>query len=188
MTELRRRDAARTRGLLLDAARARFTQDGYAATRLRDVADDAGVNVALVSRYFDGKEGLFAACLSAAQDDLRRDAAKTLGRVAEAITAQIAGPDADIQPNQLLLLLRSSGDERAEEIRLGILRGHAERLAATAGPGTAGDVILRAEMLLAAVAGIVLLRRSGLAPLSAATEDDLLTPLRDLVAALLPAS
>ena len=66
----RRRDAASTRQLLLDAARRRFARDGYAATTVRDIADDAGVNVALISRYFDSKEGLFEACLAAAVDEL----------------------------------------------------------------------------------------------------------------------
>src|SRR5262249_4490858 len=51
----RRRDAATTRQLLLDAARQRFAIDGYAATSVRDIAHDAGVNVALINRYFTSK-------------------------------------------------------------------------------------------------------------------------------------
>src|SRR3954467_2700576 len=66
------RDAGRTRQLLLDAARRRFAEDGYAATTVRDIAEDAGVNVALTSRYFTSKEGLFEACLSTAGEELRR--------------------------------------------------------------------------------------------------------------------
>src|SRR5687768_16792368 len=59
-----RRDAARTRRRLLEAARRRFARDGYATSTVRDIADDAGVNVALISRYFTSKEGLFEACLT----------------------------------------------------------------------------------------------------------------------------
>src|SRR4051794_36587391 len=70
----RHRDAAKTRQLLLDAALRRFASDGYAATTVRDIADDAGVNVALISRYFESKEGLFEVCLTTAVDDLRRAA------------------------------------------------------------------------------------------------------------------
>ncbi|GAA3163585.1 TetR family transcriptional regulator [Nonomuraea salmonea] len=69
---VRRRDAARTRQRLLDAALKRFAHDGYAATTVRDITDDAGVNVALVNRYFQSKEGLFEACLEAASEELRR--------------------------------------------------------------------------------------------------------------------
>ena len=50
------RDAANTRRLLLSSARRRFAQDGYSATRVRDIAADAGVNVALINRYFSSKE------------------------------------------------------------------------------------------------------------------------------------
>lgn len=43
-----------------------------AATTVRDIADDAGVNVSLISRYFACKEGLFEACLTEAVDELGR--------------------------------------------------------------------------------------------------------------------
>ncbi|MFB9185934.1 TetR/AcrR family transcriptional regulator [Dactylosporangium sucinum] len=179
----RRRDADRTRRLLLDAALVRFTRDGYAATRLRDVAEDARVNVALVSRYFESKEGLFAACLTKAGDELRRSPGDaSLETAPAAIAAQIVGRALPERPYQLLLLLRSSGDERAEQIRLGVLRGYSERLAAAAGEP---HRLLEAQVVLAATAGLVLLRKSGLEPLGTATEDDLAGPLRDMIEALL---
>ena len=40
-------------------AQRHFTRNGYEATKVREVADEAGVNVALVNRYFGSKEGLF---------------------------------------------------------------------------------------------------------------------------------
>lgn len=42
------------------AARKVFTQKGYAATRTRDIAQEAGINLALLSYYFRSKEKLFA--------------------------------------------------------------------------------------------------------------------------------
>jgi AcrR family transcriptional regulator len=188
----RRRDATRTRQLLLEAARRRFALAGYAATTVRDVADDAGVNVALISRYFDSKEGLFAACLTAAVEEMRENTGDPArDRIAEKIAEQVAGTAGEGRAHEtLLLLLRSSGDERADQIRLGVLRGHGERLAATVGwqPGTPDDdhLILRAQLVLCASIGMALLRSSGLQPLAAATQEDLLTPLQDLVDALLP--
>jgi AcrR family transcriptional regulator len=189
----RRRDAAGTRRLLLDAARRRFARDGYAATTVRDNADDAGVNVALISRYFASKEGLFEACLVGAVDELGRTVAEDLAleQVPHAIARQLAGPGIDDHPNRLLLLLRSSGDERADQIRLDILRSFAERLASTAG-WRSGDpdgdqLLLRAQIMLAAAFGIALLRASAaLEPLASAGQQDLLGPLQDLVGALLP--
>lgn len=42
-----------------EAARKVFTQKGYAATRTRDIAEEAGLNLALLNYYFRSKEKLF---------------------------------------------------------------------------------------------------------------------------------
>lgn len=67
-TEPPRRDADATRHTILRAARQRFAADGYARATIRAIAGDAGVDPALVIRYFGSKELLFAA---AARFDLR---------------------------------------------------------------------------------------------------------------------
>jgi AcrR family transcriptional regulator len=59
----RRPGPSTTREAILAAARERFSAQGYERTRLRDVAGDAGVDVALVHYHFKSKEGLFAAAL-----------------------------------------------------------------------------------------------------------------------------
>jgi AcrR family transcriptional regulator len=41
------------------AARKIFTKKGYAATRTRDIAEEAGLNLALLNYYFRSKEKLF---------------------------------------------------------------------------------------------------------------------------------
>jgi AcrR family transcriptional regulator len=50
----------RTRAAILAAAQELFAEQGYERTTVRDVAARAGIDPALVIRYFDGKEGLFA--------------------------------------------------------------------------------------------------------------------------------
>lgn len=189
--ERRSRDAARTRQLLVDAAFRRFARDGYAATTVRDIADDAGVNVALISRYFRSKDGLFEACLADAVDELRRIAGTVSGfsQISEAIVRQ--GTLSEGRPHDVvLLLLRSSGDPQAETMRIGLLRTFSEHLASTAGwrPGDAGgdELLLRAQLLLALTIGMTVLRVSpGLEPLASAQAHDLAEPVRDLVNALL---
>lgn len=57
----RQRDPERTRKLILDAAIAEFGAHGYAGARISAIAARAGVNVQLISYYFDGKEGLYQA-------------------------------------------------------------------------------------------------------------------------------
>jgi AcrR family transcriptional regulator len=188
----RRRDADRTRQALLDAAHRRFARNGYAATTVRDIAQDAGVNVALISRYFESKAGLFEACLESAGRAMSRSAGTvtTPGEVAAAIGRQTAAAPDSGPPDELLILLRSSGDEHAERIRIGVLRSYSERLSDLAAPGTGRradeDALLRAQLVLAAGMGIGLLRAAGgPEPLMSATEADLAAPLRDLVEGLL---
>ena len=61
----RRRDAQATRASILEAAKAQFARLGYDHAGLRDIAAEAGVDVALIKRYFGGKEGLFTEALKA---------------------------------------------------------------------------------------------------------------------------
>src|SRR5579863_7546056 len=44
---------------LKEAAKAVFTRKGFAATKVRDIAAEAGINLALVNYYFRSKEKLF---------------------------------------------------------------------------------------------------------------------------------
>jgi len=55
--------ADRTRTAILTAARAQFTETGYDGSGLRAIAARAGANVALISRYFGSKDGLFLAAI-----------------------------------------------------------------------------------------------------------------------------
>jgi AcrR family transcriptional regulator len=52
-----------SRDLLLAAARKVFAERGLEGATVKDLAEEAGVNVSLVSYYFGGKEGLYRACL-----------------------------------------------------------------------------------------------------------------------------
>ena len=52
-----------TRGAIILAARAEFSESGYDATSLRGIARRAGVDPALVHHYFDGKADVFAQTL-----------------------------------------------------------------------------------------------------------------------------
>ena len=59
----RRPGTSTTRDAILAAARERFSAQGYDRVRMRDVASDAGVDVALVTYHFGSKDGLFGAAL-----------------------------------------------------------------------------------------------------------------------------
>ncbi|MCU1405362.1 MAG: hypothetical protein JWQ43_1665 [Glaciihabitans sp.] len=198
----RPRDASNTRQQLLASARRRFAYDGYSATTVRDIAADAGVNVALINRYFTSKEGLFEACLARAVEGLANadpaganpattdPPATTVDAVLERMIHHIAGQPSGEYPLQLLLLLRSSGDERADQIRHNTLRSFSEGIAAAAGwqagDADGDDLLLRAQVALATSLGFVLLRASTrLEPLASAGKEQLSGPLSDAFRSLL---
>lgn len=62
------RRSERTKAAILAAARRRFAASGYERATIRAIAVDAGIDPALVMRYFGTKDKLFAA---AAEFDLR---------------------------------------------------------------------------------------------------------------------
>src|SRR5215471_10891161 len=80
----RRPGPSRTRTQLLAAAASCFAAAGYDATSLRRVAADAGVDPALVRRFFGGKEQLFTEMASVLIDPERALAAVTEGPPAAA--------------------------------------------------------------------------------------------------------
>ncbi len=53
------RNAENTKASIIKAARRIFEAKGYEMATLRDIADVAGCNVALIARYFGSKRGLF---------------------------------------------------------------------------------------------------------------------------------
>jgi AcrR family transcriptional regulator len=188
----RRRDAVATRQALLQAARGRFIRLGYDRTTLRDVAADVGVNIALIKRYFESKEGLFKAALAATprflggEDEFPRDRAA----LAEALSHQLsasAWPEFGEHP--VLMLLRVSGDERVDSLRRQALEDFSRRVLEASDPRPAQDDderLLRAELVVALGVGVAVIRSAvGLQPLSDATSDDLIGPLRDVVEVLL---
>jgi AcrR family transcriptional regulator len=52
-----------TKESLLRAAKKVFARKGFNGATVKDIAEEAGVNVSLVSYHYDGKENLFKACI-----------------------------------------------------------------------------------------------------------------------------
>lgn len=89
----RRKDARP--GEILDAALELFVERGFAATRLEDVAQRAGVSKGTVYLYFDGKEELFKAVVRSgivrAIEEAEQTVAGYEGSSAELLRALVAG-------------------------------------------------------------------------------------------------
>lgn len=150
--EPRRRDAAATRQSLLDAATELFAERGYSRTTVRDIATRAGVNQALLFRYFGSKEALFAAA-TAGHSLHDVEPGKLL---AEMLDRLLAPSTSDHRDQVLTALLRTLGtDDEAAKIRRRLTADYVDTLATlTAGP----DADLRAELVLAWVFGISFMR------------------------------
>ncbi|SEL88380.1 TetR/AcrR family transcriptional regulator [Streptacidiphilus jiangxiensis] len=63
MTAPKRRDSARSRELLLTAATELFAERGFDRSTIREIGERAGVDPALIARYFGGKAQLYLATL-----------------------------------------------------------------------------------------------------------------------------
>jgi TetR/AcrR family transcriptional regulator len=90
---------------ILDTAEEFFSDNGYAATSIRRIADKAGVNPALVHYYFGNKKAL-----------LQNVMERTLEPLGHAITAMKDGPEAS--PDVIARLLLSMAAEHPNIPRL----------------------------------------------------------------------
>ena len=107
----RRRDAEATRAAILEAAKAQFARLGYDHTALRDIAAEAGADVALIKRYFGGKEGLFTEALKASfrSDRLREWNRLTFaGEMAEMMAGAVPADESRTHGFQFLLRAATS--------------------------------------------------------------------------------
>lgn len=100
-------DAKRT---LIGVAERLFAEQGYAATSVRDIAELAGLNPALVSYHFGGKLGLLEAVFTAALEPMA-SALGELNETGSASPAQLLGllqKLASLHPHMLPLLVREA--------------------------------------------------------------------------------
>ncbi|MEV4113814.1 TetR family transcriptional regulator [Nonomuraea sp. NPDC049695] len=119
----RRPGTSTTRDEIISAAAAAFTAIGYEAVSVRKVAADAGVDPALVRRFYGGKEQLFSAVVNSA---FGPEQAVTMlldgprGKLGERLAAYVLDLLGDVQqPGPLLGLMRSAAtsDHAAALIR-----------------------------------------------------------------------
>jgi AcrR family transcriptional regulator len=107
----RKRNAEVTRAAILEAAKAQFAQLGYDRAALRDIAAGAGADVALIKRYFGGKEALFTEALKASfkPDRLREWNRETFARDMALMMSEAAhAGEARTQSFQFLLRAATS--------------------------------------------------------------------------------
>ena len=106
----RPRNAAKTTEAILRAAQRLFAEKGYTTTGVREVAAEAGVNSALVRRYFGSKEGLLRA---AVEDYLRIDPLLDCGRADFGTHTVELLCSGEAIPNPMAMMILSTADPAA---------------------------------------------------------------------------
>lgn len=161
-TTIRRRDAAATRDAILTAARHRFLRESYDNVGLRDIAGDAGVDVALIGRYFGGKEGLFREVVMDEKGPNIFLEPQSMEELPTFLARVVADDTDDLNDERqrrmemFILMLRSASSPKAGEIiRELVSQDVLEPMTRLIG-GREGE--LRANMLLAILMGIGMLR------------------------------
>jgi AcrR family transcriptional regulator len=155
----RSRDAAASKDALLQAAQDLFGQQGFEGTTIREIGERAGVDAALIARYYGSKADLYIAAVGA--EDARETPSQYEGlqQMADVLMtrADQRGPGPVIQA-----IVRS---DTSAEIRAAAMDRLAPRLVAPlAANMTARGVDrpqLRAQVAVAALLGISLGRSLG---------------------------
>ncbi|HEY2716873.1 MAG TPA: TetR family transcriptional regulator [Solirubrobacterales bacterium] len=178
----RSRDSDATRAALLRAARSAFDELGYELATTREIGERAGVDPALIARYFNSKEGLFLASIAAAEAEVEYDVE------AETLVAFLLERWDEHGHNPLSRALASLG--LSEEMRQQVATVVRERLRLKLGAelerrGVA-DCEMRAELLVAIAVGVAMTRANGtLEALAGAERGDVLAALQPAIDALI---
>jgi AcrR family transcriptional regulator len=178
----RQKNAAATREALLLSARRRFLEESYDNVGLRDIARDAGVDVALVGRYFGSKEELFREVLRGTCPhwlDPQVTAESLPGHLA-ALAVRVEEADAQESLDRLMIILRSATSPTTSElVRAAFVEDVLEPVARLL-PGE--DARLRASVAFTILMGTKVLRTiMGVQPLLQCQKDRLEAKIRDLL-------
>lgn len=163
-------DSEARKQALLTASRALFGERGYAKTTIRAIGERAGVDPALISRYFGNKDGLYLAAITT-DDTIRLPEVEDLSDVqtiAETLLRRVETRQG-VGPVALALLdpmASADARDRAREVVDKLTAPLVERLTDT---GT-GDAAVRSALAVACVAGISAVHANGSLPALTGTD------------------
>ena len=150
----RPRNAEATRLGILCSAREQFARCGYEAAGLRDIARVAGVDAALINRYFGGKEELFVAVLEStlSPEKLTQGERATFGRrFADLFVSDPTMEDGDGMEAILLLLRAAMSTDAGPLVRQTLQRRYMDPLVAWLGGANAK---VRAQLICSVIVGL----------------------------------
>jgi AcrR family transcriptional regulator len=180
-TSRRRNDAQASRRALLEAAAALFDERGYQGATVRDIGERAGVDAALIARYFGGKEGLYLAAL----EETERPPLPTDPYAVFAKFLDKSDEGNSNNPICQAMVSPSLSPELRDQVGALMARRVTGPLAERLGHEDVSQPQLRAELLVAIALGVTLTRSSGtLSALAGASLAEVHTVLDPLVGTL----
>lgn len=168
-------DAQASRRALLDAAGALFEERGYDAATVRDIGERAGLDAALIARYFDSKEGLYLATL---EQESRAPMPTDPGQILEYMLSRHEQQGSG--PIGVAMVSPTLTDTCRAQVRDIVARRVVDPICAELAARGLANAELRAEVIVALAAGLSLTRAGGTLPTLAAA------PLADVLAVLQP--
>jgi AcrR family transcriptional regulator len=156
----RTRNAAASREALLASGRRLFSERGFDNTTVRDIGEDAGVDPALIARYFGSKINLYLAAVTAEDTDARQpedlaDPAALIDWLAGKVDRRGPGP-------VLQALVRSdTAPEIREAAHAHLTRRFIQPLERMLTQRGVPDARLRTEIAVSALVGVLLARSIG---------------------------
>jgi AcrR family transcriptional regulator len=137
-----------------------FGQRGFERTTTREIGERAGVDAALIARYFGSKADLYvAAVVAESQDDQGPRDFETLEQIADAIVTRI--DERGLGPITQALLRSDTSDEIRVAARAHLVRRLIQPLAAGMSQEGVEAPRLRAEIAVSALIGVSLARSLG---------------------------
>ena len=156
----RSRDAAASKEALLQAAQELFGQKGFEATTIRDIGERAGVDAALIARYFGSKGDLYIAAVAA--EDAGGEGLRDYTGLEQMADAMVSRAD-DHGPGPIMQAIIRF--DTSQEIRQAALQRITRRLVDPLVVDMADHQVdraqLRAQIAVSALLGISLARSLG---------------------------
>ncbi len=155
----RPRDANASREALLSSARVLFSERGFEQTTVRDIGDHAGVDPALIARYFGSKVKLYLATVTAEDADSGRPDLSDPRAYVQWLVARVdaRGPGPVLQA----IVRSDTTAEIREAARDHLTRRLIEPLATLLENKGVDQPRKRAEVAISALIGVLLARALG---------------------------
>lgn len=167
------RNAAATRANILRAARDSFGKQAYEQVGLREIGADAGIDAALICRYFGSKEELFAEALASTGKEPMQTLGGDRATFGDRVARTMLVPD-DQTTEQNLAFINLAIRSAASPVAHRLVRRHVEEcfivpFAAWLG-GEDGEA--RARLVASVLLGVAIVRGVLFSPLEVSEDEE----------------